>query len=134
MKLILDATTIQNIKFFEDVTGSSVMDCLDEGSEIYFIVAEGQYGFCVGRGGEKIRNAERLFKKSIKIFEYSPNIDKFIKNMIPETTEIIKKENVIEIRVKSSERARIIGKAGKNIKLYNKFMKRLFSASEMKIK
>lgn len=134
MKLRLDAETIQNINLLQSLTGSSIIDCIDEGREIYFIVAEGQYGLCVGKNGEKIKNAERIFKKSIRVFEYSPDMKEFIRNLVPETQEIIIKANGIEIRVKQSDRARIIGKAGKNIKMYNRFMKRLFDRDNMKIK
>ena len=64
MKVTLDSDTIQAMNFFQNFTGSSVVDCITEGEEIYFVVGHGQYGLSVGRQGAKIKNAEKLFKKN----------------------------------------------------------------------
>src|SRR3989338_8142472 len=93
MKVKLDTQLIQTINYFQNMTGSSIIDCISESDEIYFVVAKGQYGLSVGRGGSKIRNAEKMLKKNIRIFEYSEKPEEFIKNAIPETQEIIMKED-----------------------------------------
>src|SRR3989338_5598572 len=99
MKVKLDAQLIQTINYFQNMIGSSVIDCISENNEIYFVVAKGHYGLSVGRGGSKIRNAEKMLKKSIRIFEYSPQAEEFIKNAIPDAQEIIMKEGSIEVRI-----------------------------------
>jgi N utilization substance protein A len=134
MKVKLDAQLIQTINYFQNMTGSSVIDCISENSEIYFVVAKGHYGLSVGRGGSKIRNAERALKKSIRIFEYSEQPEEFIKNTIPEAQEIIMKEDSIEVRIKQQDRAKVIGKAGKNIKIINRFLERLYGKGNLKVK
>ena len=134
MKVKLDTQLIQTINFFQNMTGSSVIDCIAENDELYFVVAKGHYGLSVGRGGIKIRNAEKALKKSIRIFEYSENIEEFIKNAIPETQEISIKEDMIEVHVKQQDRAKVIGKAGKNIKIINRFLERLFNKGNLKVK
>jgi len=134
MKVKLDAQLIQTINYFQNLTGSSVIDCINEGDDIYFVVAKGNYGLSVGRGGSKVKNAERMLKKSIRIFEYSENIEEFIKNVIPEAQEIIMKDDTIEVRVKQQDRAKVIGKAGKNIKIINRFLERLYDRNNLKVK
>ena len=134
MKVKLDAQLIQTINYFQNLTGSSVIDCINEGDDIYFVVAKGNYGLSVGRGGSKIKNAERMLKKSIRIFEYSQDINEFIKNVIPEAQEIVTKDDVIEVRVKQQDRAKVIGKAGKNIKIINRFLERLYDRNNLKVK
>src|SRR3989338_2255385 len=109
MKVKLDTQLIQTINYFQNMTGSSVIDCINEEGEIYFVVAKGHYGLSVGRGGAKIRNAEKMLKKNIRIFEYSENAEEFIKNAIPETQEIIMKDDGIEVRIKQQDRAKVIG-------------------------
>ena len=129
MKVTLDAHTIQIVNLFQNMTGTSVIDCIPETDEIYFVVAKGQYGLAIGKNGSRIRLAERVFKKSIKIFEYSSDPDEFIKN-ITGSNEIRKKdsnENLFIIDVQQGSRARIIGKNGKNIKVINRFLERLFN-------
>jgi len=129
MKITLDSKTIQSINLFQNMTHSSVVDCIADDDELYFVVGQGQYGLTIGKNGSKIRNAERVFKKSIKIFEYSPNVKIFIKNLIPECQEIEEEttENkILYIRVKQRDRAKVIGKSGKNIKVANIILERLF--------
>ena len=134
MKVKLDTQLIQTISYFQNMTGSSVIDCISERDEIYFVVAKGHYGLSVGKGGIKIKNAEKMLKKNIRIFEYSENAEEFIKNAIPETQEIIMKDDGIEVRIKQQDRAKVIGKAGKNIKILNRFLERLYSLGNLKVK
>ncbi len=134
MKVKLDTQLIQTINFFQNVTGSSVIDCINEDGEIYFVVAKGQYGFSVGRGGVKVRNAERMLKKSIHVFEYSPQPEEFIRNIIPEAQDIAMKDSGIEVRVRQQDRARVIGRGGKNVKILSRFLERLYSLGNLKVK
>jgi transcription termination/antitermination protein NusA len=134
MKVTLDQTTIQRMDLFHTLTGSNVVDCLAEDDYIYFVVAEGQYGLAVGKSGVKIKNAERVFKKPIKVFEFSEDLEIFIKNLVPDVQEITRNEKLIFIKVDAKNRAKVIGKAGKNIKIINKLLQRLFDVEELKIK
>ena len=135
MKVTLDAHTIQIVNLFQNMTGTSVIDCIPETDEIYFVVAKGQYGLAIGKNGSRIRLAERVFKKSIKIFEYSSDLDEFIKNVTgdSEIKKMEKDNGLLIIDVQQGNRARIIGKNGKNIKVINRFLERLFSTS-MKVR
>lgn len=134
MKIKLDQETIQSMNLFQNLTGSSVVDCLQDGDDLYFIVAEGQYGLSVGKGGMKIKNAERIFKKNIRVFEYFEDLQKFIKSAMPEAQEIIVGENDVMIKVKPSDKPKAIGKSGKNIKILGKIVARLFDKETVKIK
>ncbi|MEK6887906.1 MAG: NusA-like transcription termination signal-binding factor [Candidatus Aenigmatarchaeota archaeon] len=134
MKVTLDQNAIQSMNIFQTLTGASVVDSISEDDEIYFVIAQGQYGSTVGKNGSKIKNAERVFKKSIKVFEYAETLEDFVKNIIPGLQEFSLKDNVISVKIKPSERARVIGKNGRNIKVINKFLQRLFDIKALKIK
>ena len=129
MKVTLDAQTIQIVNLFQNLTGSSVVDCIPEEDEIYFVVANGQYGLAVGKNGSRIRLAEKMFKKTIKIFEYSPDLDEFIKNVTGsnDIRKAEKNEKLLIIDVRQADRAKVIGKNGKNLKVINRFLERLFN-------
>ena len=71
---------------FQNITGSDVTDCIDNPEDIYFVVKENQYGLAVGKNGVKIRHAERLMKKGIRVFEYSPDVKMFIANVVNRAT------------------------------------------------
>ncbi len=134
MKVILDTRNIQSISLFQNLTNSSVIDCLEENDMIFFVVSEGQYGLAVGKNGSKIKNAERVFKKTIKVFEYSPDLNKFVLNLIPEAQEISLSQKAIQVKIKPNDKPKVIGKGGKNIKIVTKFLERLFDVQELKIK
>ncbi len=133
MKITLDTETIRTISLFQKLTGTHVLDSYD-GDEIYFIVAENEYGFAVGKNGIKIKKAESVFKKPIKVFEYSPDLERFIRNMVPQTKEISNIEGKIELKVSPSDRSRVIGKAGYRVKIIENFLKRSHDVISFKVK
>lgn len=134
MKVILDQQSIEIINLFQNLTGATVVDSISENGEIYFVIAEGQYGLAVGKGGAKIKNAEKVFKKTIKVLEYAENAEKFVKNVIPESQEIMINGKHILVKIRQSDRAKVIGKGGKNIKILNRFLQRLFDIEDLKLK
>lgn len=137
MKVVLNTENIQLINVFQNLTGSHVLDCVSN-EEIYFVVSKGQYGLAVGKKGMKIKNAERVLKKRIKVFEYSDNLEDFIKNLVPEARQIKvnNKDNAktVEIKIMNPHRARVIGKGGKNIKVIKHFLERLYDVNDVKIR
>lgn len=134
MKVTLDTRSIQSISLFQNLTNSSVMDCLEEKDIIFFVVTEGQYGLAVGKNGSKIRNAERMFKKTIKVFEYSPDLKRFITNLIPEAQEVEISSGAVQVKIKPGDKPKVIGRGGKNIRVIIKFLQRLFDVEDLKVK
>ena len=134
MKLTLDQKTIQIMDLFHNLTGSTAVDCLAEDDYVYFVVAKGEYGLAVGKNGAKVKNAERVFKKPIKVFEYSDVLEEFVKNLVSDVQEISKNGNIIFVKVPAKDRAKVIGKGGKNIRVINRFLQRLFEVEELKVK
>lgn len=133
MKINLDTDAIRTISLFQKLTGTHVLDSC-EGDEIYFIVAENEYGLAVGKSGIKIKKAEGVFKKPIKVFEYSPDLETFIRNMVPQTKEISNIEGKIELKVSPSDRSKVIGKGGYRIKIIENFLKRSHDVISFKVK
>lgn len=134
MKVTLNTRDIQSISLFHNLTGSSVVDYVEDEGMLFFVVAEGQYGLAVGRNGIKIKNAERVFKKTIKVFEYSPDMKKFVSNLMPEAQEIEIAEKAVQVKIKQADKAKVIGKRGRNIKVLTKLLQRLFDIEELKVK
>ena len=133
MKVTLDQNTIQAISMFQNMTGCTVVDSIIN-DELYFVVAQGQYGLAIGKNGSKIKHVEKIFNKQIKIFEYAEDVEKFIRNIVPDVQDIKRTGDEIVIRVKQSDRSKVIGKDGKNIKIINRFLERLYGVKEMKVK
>ena len=134
MKVVLDSNIIQCISIFNNMTKCSVMDCVEDDGELYFVVGEGQYGLAVGKNGVTIRKAENYFKKNIRILEYSENLEKFIRNVVPEARDIETNNGEVIVKVHHADRAKVIGKGGKNVKIIKLFLERLFDVQNFKVK
>lgn len=82
-KIKLSIEDIGLITTFENVTGASVKDCIvdKEKDKITFIVAEGQAGIAIGKGGVNIKRLEEKLKKRIEVLEFSRDPLKFISNI-----------------------------------------------------
>jgi len=135
MTVTFDTDTIRLITLFENLTGAPVKDCIIEENVIYFVVDEGKIGLAIGKNGNVIKNAEGVIGKTIKVFEYSDDMCKFVKNLIPQCTEIkVRNEDdkiIIEARVEKNDRAMVIGRDGRNLKLLKEVIKRLHKVDDL---
>lgn len=140
MSVEFDTETIRLITLFENITGAPVKDCLyDMDSKIvHFVIDEGKVGIAIGKNGNSVKNAEKLIGKTIKLYEFSENMKTFIKNLIPQTSEIkIKNENertVVEIRVDKKSKAVVIGRDGKNLKIFRELLQRNHQVSDIVVR
>ncbi len=138
MTIVFTMEAIRLLTLFENVTNVSVKDCFVNDDTVYYVVEKGKIGLAIGKGGNSIKNVERVVGKKIKVYEYSSDPSEFVKNLIPQTKEvkIINKENRIEaeIRVDKSDRGFVIGRGGERIKVYKEILKRIHNISDLKVK
>jgi N utilization substance protein A len=137
MALTFDTKTIHLINIFETLTNVNVNDCIiDESTNtVYFIVKEGKIGLAIGKNGENVKNVEKVLKKNVKIFEFSNDLQKFVKNLIPSANSInIKNENgkiVVEIKVNKNDKVFVIGRDERNLKIYKEILQRSHNVSDL---
>ncbi len=136
MTVTFDTETIRLITLFENITGAPVRDCLSDDKNIYFVIDEGKVGLAIGKNGNNVKHAESMINKSIKIFEFSNNAAEFTKNLIPSAAEIkirngADEQIVIEIKVDKGKRAVVIGREGKNLKLYKNLLQRSHGVTDL---
>ncbi len=83
-KIKLSIEDIGLITSFENLTGASVKDCIvnKDKDKITFIVAEGQAGIAIGKGGINIKRFSDKMKKRIEILEFSSDPLKFAANLL----------------------------------------------------
>jgi len=128
MRVTFDDETIRMMTLFENVTGAPVKDCLIDSENVYFLVEEGKIGIAIGKNGNSVKNAENLIKKNIKIFEFSTDINSFIKKLIPQASAIkIRNESdriIVEVKVDKKNKAMVIGRQGKNLKVFKELLSR----------
>ncbi|MEM5804868.1 MAG: NusA-like transcription termination signal-binding factor [Candidatus Aenigmatarchaeota archaeon] len=120
------------IAAFENLTGCEVRDYINC-ETLYFLVGEGRAAMAIGKEGKNIKNAERILQKPIKIFEFSYDTTKFVKNLIPQAQKVGIEGEKIVVNIPSKERGAVIGKAGAKIKIIRELLERNSGFKELKI-
>ena len=129
-----DTESIRAMNLFENLTGVQVIDCVIEGNVIYLVVEEGKMGFAIGKNGSIIRRVERALGRPIKIFEHSKELQKFVKNLIPQAQEIKIQQGRVEVKVDKTLRPVVIGRDSKNLKILKKILHRNFKVEDLVIR
>jgi transcription termination/antitermination protein NusA len=140
LKLNFDTDTIRLMTLFENIMHVHVKDCVLDtpNSTVYLIIEEGMLGMAIGKNGNSVKYAERVIGKTIKLFEFSNNLVEFVKKMIPQTTgiKVRNEENriTVEVHVEKKNRPIVIGREGRNLKLYKELLKRNHKVDDLVIK
>lgn len=138
MTIEFTTETIRLLTLFENMTNVPVRDCFIDKDVIFYIVEEGKIGLAIGKNGNCIRNVERVVRKRVKVFEYSTDLVKFIKNIIPQSKEvrIINDGDfvTVEVKVNRGDRGFVIGRGGEKIKIYKEILRRIHNISDIQVK
>ena len=134
VKITLDDQSLRYITLFENITQTRVKDCLELYNTLYFIVDTGQLQFALGRNGLKVKRLRAMLKKNIKIIEYSPNTERFIRNIfhefpvkeitIEEDGEDKNKNKVAYVSVDIRDKGKVIGRDSRNLKVAREIINR----------
>ena len=120
------------ISLFEAATGAEIIDCVEHGDLVVFVVGEGELPKVLAGRGFKIQNFSRMIKKKVKVVEYSPDPAKFIQNALQPAkllepvriTERADGRKMAVAVVDPKYRAIAIGRAGRTIELVRFLAKR----------
>ena len=140
MTLLFDNDTIRLMNLFENITGAPVKDCLidNENGIVYFVVVEDKVGVAIGKNGAAVKKAERMIGKSIKLFEYSKDLTSFVKKLVPQANGVkIRTEDdktIIEIKVDKKDKAMVIGRDAKNLKLFKELLQRNHNVGDIVVR
>lgn len=127
-----DTDMINLIAAFEKLAKTEVRDFISN-DVMYFLVNPGKVAIAIGKGGETIKNAERVLKKQIKLFEWSEDEKQFIKNMIPQAQSITLSDGHAQVTLNAKDRGAVFGKGGSNIKIIREFLARNSTVKELKV-
>jgi len=139
MTVTLNSEAIRLINFFENITGAKVKDCIvdEESNTIYFLIKEGDIGLAIGKNGSSVKNAEKILKRRIKLIEFSEDIHSFVRNTVPKASDILIKngdKTIVEIRVEKNDKASVIGRDRKRLKIIREILKRNYNIDEICIR
>nr|MDO8119019.1 NusA-like transcription termination signal-binding factor [Candidatus Sigynarchaeota archaeon] len=137
MSYTLDERSIQYISYFENITGASIDDCMNEDDRIVFIVKKGQIGLAIGKKGANIKKAMRDLKKEIEVIENGTDAEELIRNALApaEIQEITISKNegkeVALVKIDNKFRGMAIGKNGQKIGRCRKILQRHHNLDEI---
>ena len=134
-KIKYDIHLMNYMKLFENLTRARLKDCIDN-EHLIFIVEENEIGKAIGKGGSNIRRLEELFKKKIKVAEFSPDVRQFIRNFVmPLQVDEIRDENsIITISGPDTKtKGLLIGRDRKNINYLKEVVGRYFKVEDIRV-
>ena len=132
----LDQEILGLSNLFERETRARVMDCFRDGDAIFFIVAAGQIGKAIGKGGVNIKKLQNSTGKKIRIIEYQDKVESFVKNVIypVNVQEIVLEGNTLFIRDSSKKtKSLLIGRNGINLQRIKRAVQRFYTVDEVKV-
>ena len=127
MKVVLDSDALQYMKVFQTLTHAEVLDCIDTEDKIIFIVKH------TAGIWPSVKRCEALLKKKIRVIEFSDDIEKFTKRLVPEALEIVVEGKEVRIKVRKYDKPRVIGKEKRNLNIIKSILGRLFEIEEVKV-
>src|SRR5437762_12092878 len=82
VEIVFDEQTIKYVALFQDLTRTTVVDCVDATDKLIFVVTEGDIGKAIGKKGENIAKLKRLMNKDIHAVEDSNEPDRGVANVL----------------------------------------------------
>lgn len=123
--------TIQYVSLFQDLTRTTVVDCVDTADRLIFVVREGEIARAIGKGGEHVATLRRRVNKEVHVVEYSDDPKAFIANVFRsydvKKVEVETRENGVvhaTVTVDPAKKGRAIGKEGKNLRVFRDLIAR----------
>ena len=134
MKVVLDTNALQKINVFQSVCSANVLDCVENDDAMFFIVKgnDGQKLYSAKNMGG-IRRMENMFRKRIRIYEFSSDPKIFAKRLIPEASDVEIENGIAKIKVKNCFKPKVIGKDKKNLAVIQSLFKSFFDIEDVKI-
>lgn len=135
-----DTDTLRLMTLFENMTRAPLKDCIVDAENdcVYFVVGEGKAGAAIGKNGSNVKHVESVIKRDVKIFEFSNDLETFVRNIIPQANDVTVKAGedgaTVEIRVDRGSKAIVIGRDGRNIKLFKELLQRNHNVNDLVVR
>src|SRR5881409_1349847 len=129
-EIVFDEQTIKYVALFQDLTRTTVVDCVDAGDKLIFVVKEGDIGKAIGKKGENIAKLKRLMNKDIHVVEYSDQPDKFVANVFRnfdvKSVQIEQRGDIVHatVTVEPTKKRRAIRNAYRTLRLSREIISR----------
>ena len=121
MSIKLATQNIRDIAVFERITKVHAKDCIRGENCVYFMIEQGKSGLAIGKNGKVAKNVGSVIGKPIKVFEFAPDAESMVKNMIPTAKSVEVNGDSVTVSIPKTDRSVVIGRNGRNIKAIKEF-------------
>ncbi len=131
--------TLRYLSLFEDVTGAKVIDCIDIPEKVIFLVKKGEIEKAIGKGGKNVTSVSSKIGRNVHVIEHCEDPEQLLNNIFysygVQNIGIIEKNGVQHgtVEVKPENKARAIGKKGRNLSIARMIMMRHSHISSVSI-
>ena len=131
--------TLRYSSLFQDVTRTTVLDCLDTPDRIVYVVQKGDIGRAIGKKGENVAKLRRLMNRDLLIVEFADDAETFIANVFRnykvKKVEIEQRGDVTHatVTVDASLKGKAIGREGKNLRIARDLIARHFPIESVSV-
>ncbi len=137
MKIKYDINLMHYMSTFSAITGTDAKDAFtDDFGLLVFVVKENDIGKALGKHGSRARMLEKALNRKIKILEFNPELQTFIKNLVQpvQLADIqVEGKKVLLTAADSRGRGMLIGRSAQNLRNFEKAAKRYFDIEEIKV-
>lgn len=135
MDIVLTNEDMRCIAVAESYAKARVIDCINDGQRLMFVVEKGRLGKAIGRNAKNLNQLQKVFRKDVKFIEFDDNVEKFVRNLFKPyvLTSIDIKDDGITVMVNPQDKGKAIGKNGCNIKLLRELAKRHHAIKQLKV-
>lgn len=122
-EVTFDEQSMKYVALFQDTTRTTVVDCIDAGDRLIFVVKEGDIGRAIGKKGDNVAKLKRLLNHDIHVIEYSERPEQFVANVFRnydvKGVQIEQRGDVTHatVTVDPAKKGRAIGKEGRNLRV-----------------
>ncbi len=131
--------TLRYASLFQDVTRTTVVDCLDTPDRIVFVVQMGDIARAIGKKGENVAKLRRLMNRDILVVEFSDVPETFISNIFRnykvKKVEIEQRGDITHatVTVEATLKGKAIGRGGKNLRTARDLIARHFPIQSVSV-
>ena len=135
-KIKYDLNLMRFISIFTTITRAKVKDCFLSEDIVVFIVGENEIAKAIGKSGATAKMVERAINRKIKIVEFNPKLEHFVRNIIYplRVDDVVIEDGVIQLKAPDMKtRGMLIGRNAQNLKNTQNTLKRHFNITELKV-
>ena len=138
----LSSDELSLMSMFQEMTGATARDCVidDKRDRVIFVIAQGQMGLAIGKGGASVKKIERAVRKPVEVVEWAEDVEGLVRNTLGakfvqevRVSEMLDGTKAVVVVVDSRKKGAVLGLGGKNAEKVRLLARRYFEVGNVQI-